>query len=666
MQTTAPPDRATLDAMVAYIRTHLVKTVTLAPGDVVTALSETALRFNDTTWFWTDDNAKAAELLCEPSFYDQDPAAADAAIDFVLRMSPGDIIRRRAGAPELRVVSADPAAFRIETAFTIIEGDLTKGIVRHALRFNDNRTVTAAQHAPAPLSFRHGWRPVRIAPAAAVTSTAITATPTTVTLVHTSLLHRPSLRPSVPGTPLGELRCTYTVAAAHPSISLTLELAPAPGIVLDNVVLGTALDRMEQVRDVQYRTVAVRQRGKDRFIRDIRGRNADLHRGTAEYTAVIQGGASPGFSYAVHSLLPDGAKLTRITAREHKRGRLHRVRHTYGLGRVDAAGASITEHRMVTGGGYYDRLGPYAAAMSGADGDNDHGTADPSMTYDIGAELNAVAVHLLFAHRGAYATPPGQARLDALTAWYDRHTERYFDFIRPGSPDELDRVFTRGVAFVVLSLDCMVRATNHPRHRALLATGVRLVLAALRRHPDAPDPHAIFGDPWSEHYPFLDNHAACILALARAAWHGDPDGAIARAVHEAIRGIRLHSGTIDIGGGHLVAYDGLAVVNPPGKRPHVDSGFWNYKLGVALRALHATLAATEAGVLATTPDQRLQIQLRIDLARHQLAPSFRSHGPQVEMLTSRLAGETNSETQPWVALGLVPILDQRIVALLPP
>ena len=38
-----------------------------------TALSETAERFNETRWFWTDDNAKAAELLAEPAFYDCQP-----------------------------------------------------------------------------------------------------------------------------------------------------------------------------------------------------------------------------------------------------------------------------------------------------------------------------------------------------------------------------------------------------------------------------------------------------------------------------------------------------------------------------------------------------------------------------------------------------------------
>ena len=662
--------------MVGYIRAHLVKTVSLAPGETITALSETAVRFNDSSWFWTDDNAKAAELLCEPGLYDQEPTAANAAIDFVVRMSEGDSINRRCGVPELRIVSADPADFRIETAFIIIEGDLTRGIVRHALRFNDNRTVTAAQHAPAPLSFRQGWRPHRFDPASAITAWDITTTADTATLSHTTALHRATLnrtlRAGDPAVPLGDLRYTYTVSAFSAAIALTVRLIPSPGTVLDNVVLGTALERLEQTRDIRYQTLATRRQGADRFVRNVHGRNATVHQDAADYAVVFQEAASPGFSYAIHSLLPDGDKLLRITAREHKHGRLHRVRHAYRLGRVDAAGATITEHRMVTGGGYYDALGPYAALL-GAGNDTLGGsqsTADPSMSYDIGAELNAIAVHILFARRGRYAVAPDRARLDFLTAWYDRHVQRYFDFVRPGSADELSRVFTRGLAFVVLSLDCMLRATNNPRYRALLATGVRLILGTRRRHLGEAHPNTTFGDPWSEHHPFLDNHAACILALARAAWHGDPGNAIVGTVHEAIRAIRLHTGTIDVGGGHLVAYDGLAVMSalsrdPSDRRLHVDAGFWNYKLGVTLRALNATLAAADAGILAITPEQRLQTTLRIDLARTQLVGSFRHHGPQLEILTSRLAGETNSETQPWVALGLNPILDEQIVALPP-
>ena len=62
-----------------------------------------------------------------------------------LRMSKGAIIQRRCGPTELRVVASDPRAFRIETAFFIVEGDLSKGVVRQSLRFNDGRTIVAAQ-----------------------------------------------------------------------------------------------------------------------------------------------------------------------------------------------------------------------------------------------------------------------------------------------------------------------------------------------------------------------------------------------------------------------------------------------------------------------------------------------------------------------------------------
>ncbi len=150
------PD-STLPAMVAFIKRRLVKTAEMG-GQRFPALAETAERFNETSWFWTDDNAKAAELLAEPGLYDADPTHADAALDFVLRMSEGAVIQRRCGPPELRVLSADPRAFRVETAFFILEGDLSRGLVRHALRFNDGRTVTAAQHTGNSVSVRQGRR----------------------------------------------------------------------------------------------------------------------------------------------------------------------------------------------------------------------------------------------------------------------------------------------------------------------------------------------------------------------------------------------------------------------------------------------------------------------------------------------------------------------------
>jgi len=665
MQPDTPPSPDILPPMVAYIKRRLVKTATMG-AESFPALAETAERFNDTSWFWTDDNAKAAELLCEPSLFDADPVTAEAAIDFVLRMSEGAVIQRRCGPPELRVLSTDPRAFRMETAFFILEGDLSQGLVRHSLRFNDGRTVTAAQHTGNTITIRQGRRNRTLDIEKNITVFAVEPRDDSVVLWHSSAVVMPAL-PLLrqKARPLGQVRYTYTVHRDRPAVTLRVDLQLDPGVKLDDCVLTAAVDQLSIVHGVEYRALAIRAGGVDRTLRRVADDRVTVHTGPADYTGIVQEGASPGFSYAIHTLLRDGARLDNILARGQKAGWLHWILHRYRMGPVPAGGSvGITEERMLTGGGYYDALAHYEAVLRNAAGG---GGYDPSMTYDIGAELNAVAAHILFARAGRYARPPGAARLATLRAWYDRHIQRYFDFIRPGEPDDLARVFTRGIAFVALSLDCMVRATGEPRYRQQLDLAVSLILRTRKRLPCGRDEHdSTFGDVWAANVPFLDNHASCVLALARAAWHGDPGGALSEAVREGILGIKLYSGVVDLGSGHTVTADSLATVNTGG-HAHADTGFWNFKLGMVLRALRAAEHAAEAGKLALDADTRRRLAMRRDLCLELLGPSMRWHrgdgDDMLEVLTARIAGETNSETQPWIALGLAPVVDEQIVAL---
>jgi len=666
------PDN-TLPAMVAFIKRRLVKTAEMG-GQRFPALAETAERFNDTSWFWTDDNAKAAELLAEPGLYNADPTYADAALDFVLRMSEGAVIQRRCGPPELRVLSTDPRAFRVETAFFILEGDLSQGLVRHALRFNDGRTVTAAQHTGNTVSVRQGRRDRTLDVEKAITDFAVEASGDQVAVWHSSRVAFPAvpwLRQAA--KPLGRLRYTYTIHQDRPGVALRVELQLDPGIALDGCVLTTAMDQLSITHGVEYRGFAVRAGGVDRAVRGIADDRTTLHEGAADYTSIAQEGASPGFSYAIHTLLRDGARLATVQARGQKAGLLHWVLHRYRMGAVPTGGSvAIQEERMVTGGGYYDALTHYESVLrDGAGG----GGYDPSMTYDIGAELNAVAAHILFARRGRYSQPPPEARLAQLQAWYDRHVQRYFDFIRPGEPDDLTRVFTRGIAFVALSLDCMLRATGEARYRAQLDLACSIILRTQKRLPCGRDEHdGTFVDIWAGRVPFLDNHASCMLALARAAWHGDPGGTLSQAVREGILGIKLYSGIVDLGGGHTVAADSLATLNiisdRPGGYDHADTGFWNFKLGMVLRALRAAAHAADAGKLDLDTAARRRLTTRRDLCADLLSQSMRWHrddgAEMLEVLTSRISSETNSETQPWIALGLEPVVDEAIVALAVP
>ena len=658
---------ATLKAMTDFIVERLVKPVSIG-ADHFNALSETAERFNETSWFWTDDNAKAAELLCSPETYDRDPVPGDAAIDFILRMSPGDIIQRRCGQPELRVVAADPQAFRIETAFFIVEGDLSKGVVRQSLRFNDGRTIVAAQHTGNTLRFRHIGRATTMDVEDAIDQFALEETPGRVTMWHSSavtvatgLLRR---APKV----LGHLRYSYTIDMDRQAIATSVDLTTQPGVTLDDVTLSTALDQLSKSVGVDYRCVALRAQGANHTMDRVTDGRKTLHSGPAEYVGISQVGASPGFSYGIHVLVRDSARLSAVVANGQKAGMLHWVALSYVIGRVEpGATVSVAEERMLTGGGYYDALEHYETVLRAGLG----GGYDPSMTYDIGAELNAVAAQIVLAAHGCYANPPSPERLATLTAWYDRHLQRYFDFIRPGSADDLARVFTRGIGYVVLSLDCMLRATGAAHYRERMDVAVGLILRMGRRLPCGRDEHDLtFGDVWSSHVPFLDNHAACLLALSRAIYHGDPSGALARAIGEAVLGIKLHTGVITLNPQHTIAADSLATIDC-GTDRHADTGFWNFKLGVVLRAMHVIERAVTAGVLTLDPLVQRRVALRRDLCIELLGMSMRWHqtadgSPIMEVLTSRIAGETNSETQPWVALGLDATIDDLIVTLTPP
>ena len=662
-------DLGTFHAMKRFITTRLSKTVDMGDATFV-ALSETAERFNETRWFWTDDNAKAAELLCEPAFYDADPAPADAAIDFVRRMSTGAVIQRRCGPPELRILSTDPKAFRAETAFFILEGDLSLGVVRQSLRFNDGRTVVAAQHTGNMVHLHTGRRKCVVDVEGTINDYGVETGTDSFTVWHSSRIAIPAtpwLRQAA--KPVGRLRYSYSISAHRPSVTLTVEFALDDGVSLDNLSLSTALDQLSRIPGIDYRSVSVRTAGVDKFIPRVADATSALHTGRADYIGISQVGASPGFSYGIHILLPDGAKLREVTASGQKGGLLHWLVQKYRMGAVPSGGTvRLTEERMLTGGGYYDALSHYEAVLRGGLGG---GGYDPSMTYDIGAELNAVATQILFARSGRYARPPSGERLAELRAWYDRHLQRYFEFVRPGTADDLARLFTRGIGYVALSLDCMLRATGEATYRQQLDLAVSLILRMGRRLQCGRDEHDLtFGDVWAGHVPFLDNHAACVLALARAAWYGDPDGALSRAVNEGILGIKLHSAIVDLGNGHTIAADSLATLNV-GANPHADTGFWNFKLGVVLRALHAAEYAADAGKLQMDSLARKRLSLRRDLCVELLEMSMRWHTapdgqPMMEVLTARIAGETNSETQPWVALGLFPTLDEQVVAIAPP
>ena len=654
-------DTETLNKLVGHIARHLAKPAQIGSGPSITAIAETAVRFNDSSWFWTDDNAKTAELLCLPHIRDQNPALAEAALDFVLRLSRGTVIQRRGAAPEISVVADDPKAFHVRNAFVNIEGDLSRGVLRPSARFNDGRGIDVAHHTGNYIEFKHAGRRYRQDIEDGITAYALVPGGRSVAMRHTTTLKsRPGWLPGRAEITVGTVTYEYTLFDDRSTLELLLTVAPAPGVVLEDVIATTAIDQAGQSQE--FRTLCVGQSGT--YVReDTLGRRSRIgHTGAADYVALIQHGNSPGFSYGMHCLLRTGDRVQRVVTTCKAENITHWMVIRYALGRLDAA-VTLSEARLMTAGGYYDDPGHYKDVMASGAEDG----IDPSMTYDIGAELNAVAVCYLFGTAGRYTVdPPSPARLAELKLWYDRHLDRYFEFLRVGEPNEGGRTFIRGLGFTALSLDCMLRATGDQSYKTRMDTACTLLLRLFDRQEVGNDTsEGSFIDSWTGRVPFLDVHAAGMLALSRCAAHGDPGSQYQAAVADGVRGVRLVTLTVSPGPGSRVYCDQLGVSSrvPETTPVHWDTGYWNFKMGLLLRALHAVQRADASGALPLDEAVRDRTGFLIGLARRIIGQSTRDHGDTLEVLTSHRSGETNSETQPWVSLGLVPIGDELIGAI---
>lgn len=642
-------DDAILTPMVNFIVEKLVKVIDPLRPEPVVAIAETAERFNDSSWFWVDDTGKTAELFAVPSVRDAYPALADAMLDYVLRLSPDLIIQRRAAVPELRLVDANPKTFRAYNSFFNLTGDLTRGVVCPSIRFNDTRTRIVAQYSGNMIRFRYRGRRQTVDIEDSIKSWSIVEHTDRIVFSHTSMIQG---KPLV-GTRrhVCDVTYVYTLWRARPTIKVSVALTIVPKVMLRDVQITTAFDQLSQGGAFQ---TAIVGRGDEFQRHSVPGEaRVALTVEPANYLSLFESAVMPGFAIGLHTHLKDGSQLHDIIAEGSLPGHFHWVYARYALGKIRGGETrSIVEDRLLTGGGYYSQPEIYSRVMIAAD--TGSGEIDPSMSYDIGAELNAVAVTILFANRGLYSvSPPSKERLRALKAWYDRHLGLYLAVVRPGDPDEHQRVFARGLSFVILSLDCMARAYEDGGYRAKLETCVQLLLRLEVPVEGGFEESLFYAGP------NLDCHSAALLALARAAYWGDADRRISDAIRRGLRGILLTSSYADQGERKPLFYDSIGVRNQVGGMLH-DTGYWNYKLGLSLRAFNAIRQIQDLGLLSLDPHTLDHLDLLTEVSRRAIVPSLRLEDSTVEVLTCQGAGETNSETQPWVALGLVPAIEWEL------
>ena len=635
---TAPPSPLTAEIRdgLDFIEAQLLQPVTVG-GAAMQAIAETARPFNDSHWYWTDDNAKALELLALPAVRNAEPALANSVLDFVLAMSPGEAIWRRLAAPQLQARRLDPKDFLVVTPFHSFEGDLSHGLLRQSVRFNDGRERVAAVHTGHLVEFRLGGRKHCIDVEDSITDCGLLRTAGGITLFHESTIEAPASLLSRRARPVATLRYSYEIRADSAAILLRVTLRAAPGIVLSRLRLTTACDALSDIP----RTCHVGVAGTYATPKLPPAGAAYLHRGSLDHLLLAEAG-NPGFAHTLHLRPRQPDHVASLSATTREDGRLQWVVLRHAAPPIPAGGEfAIAEERLLLASGDLAQ-----APMVGALLDSPEALAgiDPSASYDHGAELNAVATYWRHAMAGSYAAPVPPERLAVLRTWFDRHLDAFFAAVAPQGDAAGHRVYVRGLAFVILALDGMLHGTGEARYRLALGAALDLLLQCQQQGPN----DGVFLDSGAD-AGYLDCHAAGILALARLVQPGC-DARIAPALRRALAALRLGTVMVPVGDATL-PFDTIVVrTRAPDGGWAEDGAYWTYKAALLLRALRVVLIRRAAGLLDLTSAEAERVAALARLCSDRLATTERRSSDGVEHLTSPHAGEGNSETQAWVLL----------------
>ncbi|MCO6417725.1 hypothetical protein JYK14_16370 [Siccirubricoccus sp. KC 17139] len=634
----ALPPADPVAAGLAFLKAQLAKPVTLR-GAPALALAETAQPFNDSRWYWTDDNAKALELLALPAIRNADPEFTDRILDFVLGMSSTDLIWRRLAEPQLKLQQAQPEDFRLLTPFHSLHGDLRRGVILQSGRFNDDRDRVAAAHTGNLIEFTIHGRAQCLDVEDTITDCGVERTAEGVILFHESTLIAPAALFGNRTEKVATLRYEYAVRADSPVIRLTVRLRPEPGVTLKSVRLSTGSDALsDQPRhcrigtEAGYASPALPATGQ-----------AYVHHGPFRQLVLQEGGLA-GYAHALHIRPQQPERVRSVSATVTESGRLHWCVTRYEAGTVGPGSEfAIEENRLlVTGGTLVPTPGLEAPLQAPAE----HPCIDPSASYDYGAELNAIATYWASGTLGLYRHPVPPEKLATLRAWFDRHLEAFFASTAPAEAPG-PAIFVRGMSFAILALDTMLQASGEGRYR--LAREAALDMLLQRQQGGENDGLFIDTGGIVAH---LDCQAAAILALARLARPGC-DARVPPALRRAVLALRL--GTLPVPRGDIaLPFDTIVVrTRKPDGHLYEEGAFWTYKVGLLLRALKQVRARRQEGRLPWLTEEWDRLGRLIRLCQDQLATTARRRPEGVEHLTSPVAGETNSETQPWVLLALV-------------
>jgi hypothetical protein len=624
------------------------------------AIAETEHPIEGDDWFWADDNAKVLELLAIPAIWRANPDVVADTLHFIERLCDGPFIFRRMAVPRLLTRRNEAGQGDFLHSFMNIQCDLAAGTVHLGMRFHDGRTARNVTFTGNYVRFGCRGTVYTADAEEGIFDHAIEQTSTGIKLVwRSNIMFGKARFPWQHRQKLGVLTYTCSIEAHSMFVGLEAALDIEPGLEVSDVVLTFGHDNLSHNDNgIRYETVgAVQGDAATLLSRPQSGQAALAVRG-ANYWYVAQNSHMAGFAAAVHTLPRDPAQLHTLRGAYNEQDQLHWLVSEYEFPGPQHGRISAAERKIITSGGFYHLPQLYAETLPrwAQRADAGEPPVDLSISYDYGAELNAFArcYQVLSGDNPPVQDPDLLRQVAGLVErWQDVYRTQFMGPARAGSA----KVFSRSLAFAALAyaslLETNSATTGAAGHAEALREACDMILGFERENT------AVDGSPQSgflmgkeeDAMPYVDCHSACLLALARgtalldeAAWLGSIDRGLAA--------YRLDTISIFFLGTQKQDIVGVDYLSPNGTRRTLDM-FWNFNAGLTLRLFNALRATTHPGLQAVWAKHDGRLSMLEVMMRERIRRSLRPRGAGTEILTSMLSAEGNSETQPWVALGLI-------------
>jgi hypothetical protein len=623
------------------------------------AVAETEIPIERDDWYWADDNAKVLELLSLPDIWRAYPEAVTDIVRFVCAMCDGPLIFRRISAPRLDVEANDGVVGRFAHSMMNITCNLKAGEVGLGMRFHDGRTARNVLFGGNYIRFGMAGQTYTVDAEAGIHHSSIEEIDGGVRLTWASRIEAKTGRFRNRVIAVGELTSTCTIMGASMFVDFETRFDPLEAVEVSDVVLTFGCDELSHDNNgIRYELASsVDTHNSTTHRRAGRSSALEIPLNGARYWSVTQTSHMSGFAAGVHSLPGDPARVKRVNGMSDRHSRLQWIvsEHVFEgpcKGRVTAS-----ERKIITAGGFYLDAELYADTFKRLSDISELGAPpiDLSVSYDYGAEINALARCL----RTLSAPEPPlegemaealRAQLShavyALMAAYDRY------FIKPAHHD-LSAVFSRSLSYVAFAHAEMFKLTQSATHSDALQEICGLI--ARFERPNT----GIDGTPQSgfvmgtevDALPFVDCHATCMLALV-AGSEVLATNEWADAIDRGLAAFCLDTQKIFFLGDQKIDVVCVDFEDSRGNRNRTET-FWNFKSGLCLQLFNALRATSNSALQGVWAKHRDRTELLEGWMRARIERSLRHHPDGIEVLTSVLSAETNSETQPWVALGMM-------------